>query len=120
MLSAEDAQKYAGVEFDTQKSSSSAEKIEAFMDQDISQCDVKDIPGVGPALADNLKERGITTAAQLLGCFLLHIKADSTTKDVCDNFVRFCKSVNNRANPHTVTFAIANYADNKGLFKYEI
>ena len=120
MLSAEDAQKYAEVEFDTQKSSSSAEKIEAFMDQDISQCDVKDIPGVGPALAENLKERGITTAAQLLGCFLLHIKADSSTKDVCDNFVRFCKSVNNRANPHTVTFAIANYADHKGLFKYEI
>lgn len=120
MISAEDAKKFADVEFDTAKSSSSADTIEAFMGQEISQVDVKDIPGVGPALATNLKERGITTAAQLLGCFLLHVSADSTTKDVCDNFVRFCKSVNSRANPHTVTFAIANYADHKGLFKYEV
>eukprot|EP00943_MAST-04B_sp_MAST-4B-sp1_P002441 g2441.t1 len=120
MISEADAKKFADVEFDTVKSSASAEKIEAFMGQEISQVDVVDIPGVGPALAAGLKEKGITTAAQLLGCFLLHVKADSTTKDVCDTFVRFCKSVNNRANPHTVTFAIANYADHKGLFKYEI
>ena len=120
MISAEDKAKYADVEFDTNKSSSSAQTIEAFMDREISKCDVKDIPGVGPKLAEDLTKRGITTAAQLLGCFPLHVTADSSTKEVCDNFVRFCKSVNSRANPHTVTFAIANYADNKGLFKYEI
>ena len=114
MISAEDKAKYADVEFDTNKSSSSAQTIEAFMDREISKCDVKDIPGVGPKLAEDLTKRGITTAAQLLGCFLLHVTADSSTKEVCDNIYGQLLYPDGRNGPGINTNTAAALVDERG------
>ena len=106
--------------FNAASSSVSAETIQDFLEKQACDISINDVPGVGPALCSGFREENITTCAQLLAKFLVFCEEDADAEDVCQNFFDWVKSVNSHANAHNVTFAIANYADKKGLFKYEI
>ena len=105
--------------FNAASSSVSAETIQTFLEQQACDISIKDVPGVGAALCSGFQEQGITTCAQLLAKFLTFCDDGADAEDVCQSFFSWVKSVNSHANAHNVTFAIANYADTKGLFKYE-
>ena len=105
--------------FNAASSSVSAETIQAFLEKQACDISIKDVPGVGAALCFGFEGEGITTCAQLLAKFLAFCDEGADAEDVCQNFFNWVKSVNSHANAHNVTFAIANYADTKGLFKYE-
>jgi len=103
-------------DFNPHKSSVRAETVVDFLQKNIQQLELKDIPGVGNSMRDDLISTGICTPVQLLGKFLLLHSCDGNT---CDSFFNFIKSINSRANAHNIVFSIASYADNKGILKYE-
>ena len=105
--------------FNPSSSSVSAETIQAFLEKQACEISIKDVPGVGDALRKGFEEQGISTCAQLLGKFLSFCNEGDESEEICQNFFQWVKTVNSRANAHNVVFAIANYADHKGLFKYE-
>ena len=66
---------------------------------------------------------GIDTIAQLLGKFLSFVDGESDTMGVCQAFFSWAKATCKengaaKANMHSVTFAMANFATEKGLFEY--
>lgn len=103
--------------FNATSSSVRAETVVKFVQLDLQFEDIQCVPGVGPALAQDLTNAGISTPIQLLGKFLSLCSIDED--DVCNAFYNFIKEINARANAHTVTFSIASYADEKGLITYE-
>ena len=105
--------------FNAASSSVKAETIADFLEKEACDISINDVPGVGAALCSGFREAGIETCAQLLAKFLVFCKADVDAEDACQNFFDWVKSINSHANAHSVTFAIANYADKKGLIKYE-
>ena len=83
------------------------------------------IPGIGPATAAAFAKGGINTIAQLLGKFLSFIDGEGNTMDVCQNFFTWAKATVKengaaKANMHSVVFAVANFATEKGLFEYDL
>jgi hypothetical protein len=87
--------------------------------------DIKIIPGVGASLQAVLREEGIDTIAQVLGKFLLGVDGESDTQGVCQKFFDWMKSIvkgtsAKSANMHSITFSVANFASEKGLFEYDI
>ena len=87
--------------------------------------DIKIIPGVGAALQAVLRENGIDTIAQVVGKFLMGIDGERDTQGVCQAFFDWMKSIvkgtnAKSANMHSITFSVANFASEKGLFVYDI
>ena len=87
--------------------------------------DIKIIPGVGAALQEVLRENGIDTIAQVVGKFLMGIDGERDTQGVCQAFFDWMKSIvkdtrAKSANMHSITFSVANFASEKGLFVYDI
>jgi len=87
--------------------------------------DITNVPGVGPAFKKVLEEHEILTIAQMLALFLMEIDGERSAQEVCQAFYENMKSLvvgtgASRANMHAVTFSIANFVAEKGLFEYNI
>ncbi len=87
--------------------------------------DITTVPGVGPAFKDVLEDSEIHTVAQMIGLFLMEIDGERSAQEVCQAFYDNMKALvagtrASRANMHAVTFAIANFIAEKGLFEYNI
>ena len=87
--------------------------------------DIKTVPGVGKAFQEVLKANDIHTIAQLLGIFLMEIDGEKAAHEVCQTFYDNMKDLvadtkAKSVNMHVVTFAIANFVAEKGLFDYDI
>ena len=112
--------------FDPTKSSSTTEKLADFCRKEIkSGDDIKLVPGVGPSVQTVLRDNGIDTIAQLLAKFLAQIDGVRDTNEVCQAFYDYMKGLVKgtsaaAVNMHTPTFAMANYASEKGLFEYDM
>ena len=106
--------------FNPQSSSVRDTTIVDFLKMRVADIDIKEVPGVGPALAAKLQEDGVETAAQLLGVYLSFVSNNASTEDVCNKFFAYLKGFKSGANCHSPTFAIANYADEHGLFTYDV
>ena len=66
---------------------------------------------------EDLGIEGINTPLQLLGKFLIfHSTADHS--GTCNRFYEYIRSVNRRANAHTVVFSLATWAEEKGILPY--
>ena len=109
------------------KSSASTDSIKDWcMKTDISSKDpLTLIPGVGPKTAKAFEKADINTIAQLLGKFLSGIDGVNDTTEVCQTFFTWAKEIVKEngapsANMHSVTFAMANWATEKGLFEYDL
>jgi|MDSZ01.1.fsa_nt_gb hypothetical protein len=105
--------------FNPQSSTLSATAVVNFLQTNIYEVDLKDIPGVGPKTIEVLEHNGIETTSQLLAQFLQFVGADSDTRDVCNDFFLWLKEIGVTANRHNITFAMANIADEKGVFRYQ-
>ena len=84
-----------------------------------------DVPGVGPALETIFEENGILTIAQLLAHFMEQIDGERDTAEVCQAFYGSVKSMvadtkASRANIHALTFAVANFLAERGMFTYDL
>ena len=87
--------------------------------------DMKKVPGVGPKLQEVLRANGVDTIAQLLARFLINVDGERNTREVCQTFFSGMKALvsgtsASRANMHAVTFAVANFLAERGLFKYDL
>ena len=87
--------------------------------------DMKKVPGVGPKLQGVLRANGVDTIAQLLARFLTNVDGERNTREVCQTFFSGMKALvsgtsASRANMHAVTFAVANFLAERGLFKYDL
>jgi hypothetical protein len=114
-------------QFQPDKSSASTDAIKDWcMKDDIKASDSMEIiPGVGEKTAAAFSRGGINTIAQLLGKFLSFVDGEGDTMDVCQRFFTWAKTCVKEngaatANMHSVTFAIANFATEKGLFEYNL
>ena len=108
------------MQFRASASSVQAETIVNFLKLKLYECDLKDIPGIGPAAAHALNNQGVYSPAQLLAKFLSFSGPMSTVQETCDSFYRWFHEHVPRANGHSLTFAIANYADEKGMINYNL
>ena len=101
------------------KSSIRAETVAEFVNGSFNNMTLRDIPGIGPASERAFQDAGINTPAQLVAMYLSFVDSeDSTTQEVCQKFYDWAKPYMGRANTHDITFAIANYVDEKGMFQY--
>ena len=114
-------------EYDPTKSSARTDTIVDWCrtEQLSAEDDICKVPGVGEALQEALRESNIDTIAQLLGVFLMGITGEADTMEVCQTFYEEMKTIakGTRAkntNMHVVTFAVANFAAEKKLFKYDL
>ena len=87
--------------------------------------DITTVPGVGPAFKNVLEDSEIYTVAQMIGLFLMEIDGERSAQEVCQAFYDNMKALvagtgASRANMHAVTFAIANFVAEKGLFEYDL
>ena len=87
--------------------------------------DMKKVPGVGPKLEEVLRANGVDTIAQLLARFLTNVDGERNTGEVCQTFFSDMKALvagtsAKSANMHAVTFAVANFLAERGLFKYDL
>ena len=87
--------------------------------------DITTVPGVGPSFKEVLADNEIYTVAQMIGIFLMEVDGERSAQEVCQAFYEEMKSLvsGTRAkgvNMHAVTFAIANFAAEKGIFEYTV
>lgn len=87
--------------------------------------DMKKVPGVGPSLQEVLRANGVDTIAQLLARFLANVDGERNTREVCQAFFSGMKELvsgttASRANMHAVTFAVANFLAERGMFNYNL
>jgi hypothetical protein len=81
---------------------------------------MKEIPGMGPDSIDKFKDHGIYTPAQILAKFLSFVHSEEVQPlEVCNQFYDWANPIMGKANTHNLTFAMANYAGEHGLFNYE-
>lgn len=104
------------------KSSLAADTIASFVNQSLLDYKMRDIPGMGPATIQKFADQEhIYTPAQILAKFLSFVHSEEVTaQEVCESFYNWAKPIMGKANTHNLTFALANYAAEHGLFRYEI
>ncbi len=103
------------------KSSLRAETVVEFVNRSLLDFKMKEIPGMGPATIAKFGDHGIYTPAQILAKFLSFVHAeDVTALEVCNSFYDWANPIMGKANTHNLTFAMANYAGEHGLFRYEM
>lgn len=117
----------SGQKFDPTKSSAGTDAIVDWCRTEGLKAtdDIKIIPGVGASLEEVLRENDINTIAQVLGKFLLGVDGEKDTQGVCQTFFDWLKAITkgtsaSRANMHSITFSVANFASEKGLFEYNM
>lgn len=103
------------------KSSLRADTIVEFVNKSLLDYKMNEIPGMGPASIRKFAEQEhIYTPAQMLAKFLSFVHSeDVSAQEVCESFYGWAKPIMGTANTHNLTFALANYAGEHGLFKYE-
>ena len=102
------------------KSSLRADTVVDFVNRSIIDFRMGDIPGMGAASIAKFSEEGIYTPAQILAKFLSFVDSPEVThKVVCNRFYDWANPIMGKANTHNLTFALANYAGEHGLFVYE-
>jgi len=102
------------------KSSLRADTVVEFVNQSLLDFKMSEIPGMGPASIEKFKQEGIRTPAQILAKFLSYVSTpDIGAIDVCNGFYDWASPIMGKANTHNLTFAMANYCGEHGLFKYE-
>ena len=102
------------------KSSLRADTVVEFVNRSLLDFKMKEIPGMGPASIDKFKDHGIYTPAQILAKFLSFVHSpDVMALEVCNQFYEWANPIMGKANTHNLTFAMANYAGEHGLFNYE-
>lgn len=102
------------------KSSLRADTVVEFVGRSLLDFKMTEIPGMGPATIQKFADHGIYTPAQILAQFLSFVRdPDDTAQDVCERFYNWANPVMGKANTHNLTFALANYAGEHGLFRYE-
>lgn len=102
------------------KSSLRAETVVSFVNQSLLEFKMNDIPGMGPASIAKFADHGVYTPAQILAKFLSFVVShDTKALEVCEGFYNWAKPIMGKASTHNLTFALANYAGEHGLFRYE-
>jgi len=102
------------------KSSLRADTVVDFVNKSLLEYKMSNIPGLGPASIEKFKDHGIYTPAQILAKFLSYVDSpDAKAIDVCNGFYDWASPIMGKANTHNLTFAMANYCGEHGLFKYE-
>ncbi len=102
------------------KSSLRADTIVEFVGRSLLDYKMTEIPGMGPASIQKFADHGIYTPAQIVAKFLSFVdSSDATAQDVCESFYNWANTIMGKANTHNLTFALANYAGEHGLFRYE-
>ena len=110
----------SGFNYQPSKSSLRTDTVVDFVGQSVINFRMGDIPGMGAASISKFGEHGVYTPAQLLAKFLSFVDSpDVTNQDVCERFYNWANSIMGKANTHNLTFALANYAGEHGLFVYE-
>ena len=114
-------------QYNPAKSSASTDSIKDWCEKKDIKADepLTLIPGVGPKTAQAFAAGGYHTIAQLLGKFLSYIDGEGGTQEVCQGFFGWAKETAKAggagsANMHSITFAMANFATEKGLFEYNL
>ena len=88
---------------------------------DLAQEEVSVIPGVGDATQAALSDNGINTIGQLLGHFLTFDNGARDAQAVCNQMYSFLEENDvGRANKHSIVHALAELADYKKLFKFDL
>lgn len=105
--------------FNPQSSTLSADAVVNFLKENVYDIELQNIPGVGPVTVDVLVANDVGTTSQLLAKFLSFTHSDATTSSVCNDFFAWLKEIGVTANRHNITFAMANIADEKGVFRYD-
>lgn len=102
------------------KSSLRAETVVEFVNQSLLDFKMSDIPGMGPASISKFNDHGIYTPAQILAKFLSFVdSSDIKAQAVCEAFYNWSSPIMGKANTHNLTFALANYAGEHGLFNFD-
>ena len=105
--------------YEPSKSSLRADTVVEFVGRSLLEFRMQEIPGMGPASIAKFEEHGIYTPAQILAKFLSYVDGpDVTAQTVCEGFYNWAKPIMGKANTHNLTFALANYAGEHGLFRY--
>jgi len=106
--------------YEPSKSSLRADTVVEFVNRSLLDFKMSEIPGMGPASIQKFGDHGIYTPAQIVAKFLSFVDAeDVSSQDVCERFYNWASPVMGKANTHNLTFALANYAGEHGLFRYE-
>lgn len=102
------------------KSSLRADTVVEFVTRTLLDFKINEIPGMGPASIEKFKDHGIYTPAQILAKFLSFVHDDDVSgREVCESFYNWANPIMGKANTHNLTFAMANYAAEHGLFNYD-
>jgi len=103
--------------YEPSKSSLRADTVVEFVNRSLLDFKMKEIPGMGPASIAKFAERGIYTPAQVVAKFLSFVDSeDATAQYVCESFYNWANPIMGKANTHNLTFAMANYTGEHGLF----
>jgi hypothetical protein len=112
--------KMSSFNYEPSKSSLRADTVVEFVGKSLLDFKMKDIPGMGPASIQKFADHGIYTPAQIVAKFLSYVDSeDATAMQVCNSFYDWANTIMGKANTHNLTFALANYAGEHGLFNYE-
>ena len=103
------------------KSSLRADTVVEFVSRSLLDFKMNEIPGMGPASICKFEDHGIYTPSQILAKFLSFVHSDGVTAhEVCNSFYDWANPIMGKANTHNLTFAMANYAGEHGLFNYDM
>ena len=102
------------------KSSLRADTVVEFVNQSLLDFKMSEIPGMGPASIQKFGDYGIYTPAQIVAKFLSYVDSEEVeANEVCERFYNWANPIMGKANTHNLTFALANYAGEHGLFRFE-
>ena len=103
------------------KSSLRADTVVEFVNRSLLDFKMNEIPGMGPATIEKFQTHGIYTPSQILAKFLSFVHSENVTAhEVCNSFYDWANPIMGKANTHNLTFAMANYAGEHGLFRYDM
>ena len=106
--------------YEPSKSSLRADTVVEFVNRSLLDFKMNEIPGMGPASIQKFSDHGIYTPAQIVAKFLSFVDSDeATAQQVCEAFYNWANPIMGKANTHNLTFALANYSGEHGLFRYE-
>lgn len=106
--------------YEPSKSSLRADTVVEFVNRSLLDFKMKEIPGMGPASIIKFADRGIYTPAQVVAKFLSFVDSEEVRpQDVCESFYNWANPIMGKANTHNLTFAMANYTSEHGLFNLD-
>ena len=112
--------KMSNFNYEPSKSSLRADTVVEFVNRSLLDFKMKEIPGMGPASIAKFAERGIYTPAQVVAKFLSFVDSEQVNaQDVCESFYNWANPIMGKANTHNLTFAMANYTSEHGLFNLD-